>query len=204
MKAAVFVVLLALAACNGQTPTPPVCGKNESCQCVEGYERGDVGDCVKIVPPPPPPSPPPVEPEDYITITRAGDLGERCVVSTGLLRELCFDEQQLIWDGIRHPDYALGHCCARLPGPWPITVIDCVSLEVELNRVVFAELHEFMTKLQQVNRRCKPTHPDYAPMFCDHTNVNKLVFKAWRADRLEPSMNIAERLRGIDSWCREE
>lgn len=201
MRTIAFIVLLALTACNGPPPPPPECGENESCQCIEGYGRNDEGVCVQI---PPPPPPPPVKPEDYITVIRAGELGERCVTSTELLRELCFNEQQLIWDGIRHPDYALGHCCSKLPGPWPITVIDCVSPEVEVNRVVFSELHEFMAKLQQVNRRCRPTHPDHAPAFCDHTNVNKLTFKVWRADRLEPSMDIAEHLRGIDGWCRQQ
>ena len=112
-----FLVALFILSCNG--PPPPECAENESCQCIDGYERDDEGVCVKIPIPPPPPPPPPVKPEDYITVARAGELGAKCVTSTGLLRELCFNEQSLSWNGVRHPDFALGHCCSKLPGPWP-------------------------------------------------------------------------------------
>ena len=51
-----FAVLLAVFSCNGNSPPPPPleCGENESCQCIEGYERNDEGVCVEIPPPPPP------------------------------------------------------------------------------------------------------------------------------------------------------
>ena len=205
----IIVAIVFVLSCNGPPPPPPPpeCGENESCQCIEGYERDNEGDCVEI---PPPPPPPPVEPDDYITVARAGGLGEKCVTSTGLLRELCFNEQQLIWDGVRHPDYALGHCCDDLPGPWPITVSDCVSPEVEINREVYVELASveknnpgFMAKLQQVNKRCKPSHPEYKEEFCGRTNVNRHTFKAWREERLSPAILLSEQLNGIKAWCEE-
>ena len=211
------VLALLFAACNGNdSPAPSVaCGENESCQCIEGYERDGEGDCVKVVlppPPPPPPPPPGPQPEDYITIVRAGELGEpdasgnpKCVTGSGLLKELCFDEQVLSNDGIRNPEDALKRCCVELPGPWELTVTsECTSPEVEANKKAHAELTGyFVPRLQQVNRRCNPLHWQHKKEFCDHTNVNKSVFKEWREEELEPSVAIAERLNGIWGWCQE-
>ena len=180
-----------------ECPQPPVCGENESCQCIDGYERDDNGDCIETEVPPGP------QPQDYITIKRAGNVGIKCVLGSGLLKELCFDEQALIWDGIRNPKYALKRCCDKLPGNWPITIeVEngvCTSPEVELNREVFTELQDFMERLSQTNKRCVDDNE-----FCEHTNVRKSVFKDWRATRLEPAMNLAGQLNGIKSWCRQQ
>lgn len=187
-----LVVVVGLLSCGGtQDPQPP--------------------------PPPPPttttipelpPPPPKVEPNDYITLTRAGGLGERCVTSTGLLRELCFDEQALIWDGVRNPTYALDHCCSELPGPWPFTVMvrdgECISPEVELNEAVHEDLLFYMRQLQRVNKRCAVSHPEHAPEFCGRTDVRRKFFKEWREDYLEPAMVVAEGLNNIKGWCQDQ
>lgn len=182
-----LVVVVGIAACGG-TPQPP--------------------------PPPPttttipePPPPPTVEPSDYITITRAGGLGEKCVTSTGLLQELCFDEQILIWDGIRNPIYALDHCCDELPGPWPFTVMtrdgECISPEVELNEEVYYDLLGYMGRLQTVNKRCATSHPEYAEGFCGRTDVRRTRFKEWREDYLTPALEISGGLNHIRRWCED-
>ena len=174
-----------MTVCNGEPPPPP--------------------------PPPPtttipiPPPPPVPQPDDYITITRAGEIGERCVTSTGLLQELCFSEQILSNDGIRNPDYALTHCCSMLPGDWPFTVLTrngvCASPEVELNRVVHADLLAYVGRLQMVNRRCAVSHPQHKPEFCGRTEVRKEFFEDWRNDFLEPALVVSSGLNGIKGWC---
>lgn len=193
-KLLLLVVVVGIAACGGSPEPPP--------------EPPPPPTTTTTVEPPPPP--PPVEPEDYITITRAGELGEkdaqgnyRCVTGAGLLQELCFYEQVLIWDGIRNPEYALVHCCSKLPGPWGFLVINnggkCTSPDIDANKETHQELIGYMQRLQEVNKRCPAL-----PRFCGRTNVQREYFSDWREEMLEPAMDISENLNGIKAWCEKQ
>lgn len=179
----VFVVLVALVVlfgCNGEKDCPEC----EPCmECEPGYHL----ECVKD-PGPPPPEPPGPQPEDYITLARAGELTDRCITSTGLLGELCFDEQELIWDGVRNPEYAAAHCCADLPGIWAYTCDDLKGVIVA-NRLVHSRLLGFMDRLQTEHEE-----------FSGRTIVRKARFEPFR-DELEDVLAVAAQLNGIRGWC---
>lgn len=190
-----LVAAVVFFGCDGE-PECPDCP--ECPECAEGYHLECVPD--EEPKPPPPPPPPGPDPSEYITRTRAGALGEKCVTSTGLLAELCFDEQSLIWDGIRNPEYAVAHCCAALPGPWPY---ECVELQavIELNGEVYNKLLGFMVRLQQVNKRCDPSHPEHRLEFCGRTDVRRGALSEFRAELLDPALEVAAGLNGIRAWC---